>query len=223
VKLLVIEDDRRLAGVLRQSLEEEGHSVTVAFNGDDGLSALGNDSFDLLILDVMLPGVDGFTIARRLRVARNHTPILMLTARDAPADVVHGLDHGADDYLTKPFSLDVLLARVRALSRRGPLRQSPRLSAGDLSLDTETRQIQRGRIPVNLTRTEYSILEMLLRAAGRVVTREALIDTVWAGEEIESNTLDAFIRLLRAKLDGPGQPKLIHTVRGVGYYVGTEH
>ncbi len=210
-----------MAELLRQALEEESHAVTVAFDGREGLALASANEFDLLVLDVMLPGLDGFTVARRLRAEGNRTPILMLTARDQTSDIVHGLDLGADDYLTKPFSLEVLLARVRAVGRRGPIPQAVILKAGDLTLNQGTREVRRGFRSIALTRTEYAVLEMLMRAAGRVVTREALLDTVWdAG--VESNTLDAFVRLLRAKIERPGETRLIQTVRGVGYCVREE-
>lgn len=211
-----------MADVVRQTLEEEGHSVTLAFDGRQGLDLASNYSFDVLLMDVMLPGLDGFNVARRLRTARNMTPILMLTARDQAADVVQGLDLGADDYLTKPFSLEVLLARVRALGRRGPVTQPILLKAGDLTLDLGTRDVRRGSRAIHLTRTEHSVLELLMRAAGRAVTRESLIENVWGDADIENNTLDAFVRLLRAKIEAHGEAKLIHTVRGVGYCLRVE-
>jgi DNA-binding response OmpR family regulator len=218
VRILVVEDERRMAELLREGLSEEGHSVTTAFDGREGLSLAETCAFDLIVLDVMLPRMDGFAIARRLRAQRNKTPILMLTARDASEDIVEGLDLGADDYLTKPFSFEVLFARVRAVGRRGPIPRSVSLQVADLTLNPGTREVRRGERPIVLTRTEFSILELLLRNAGRVVSRETLIDSVWGGDsEIESNTLDAFVRLLRAKIESPGEPKLIHTVRGVGY------
>lgn len=212
-----------MAGLLKRALEEEGHSVTLALDGPTGLSFATHDSFDLLILDVMLPGMDGFEITRRLRAARNRTPILILTARDTGADVVHGLDAGADDYLTKPFSLEVLFARVRAVARRGPIPRPVYLEAGDLKLNPGTRQAQRGARTISLTRTEYAVLELLMRSAGRVVPRDTIIDSVWGAEDIESNTLDAFIRLLRAKIEAPGETKLLHTARGIGYSLGREN
>jgi len=222
MRLLVVEDDKRMADVVRQALEEEGHAVTVAHDGRQGLDYASNCPFDVLVLDVMLPGLDGFTVAKRLRSARNRTPILMLTARDQVADIVQGLDLGADDYLTKPFPLEVLLARVRALGRRGPVVQPVVLEAGDLRLDPGTREVRRGQRAIHLTRTEHAVLELLMRAAGRVVTRERLMESVWEGGDIENNTLDAFLRLLRAKIEAPGETKLIHTVRGVGYYLRAE-
>jgi DNA-binding response OmpR family regulator len=166
----------------------------------------------------MLPGMDGFSIATKLRTARNQTPILMLTARDATGDIVAGLNLGADDYLVKPFSFDVLLARLRAVARRGPIPQPVLLQFQDLTLNPASREVSRGTRRLLLTRTEYSLLELLMRRAGRVVTRENLIDAVWGvGSDVRSNTLDAFIRLVRDKVDIAGERKLIHTVRGVGY------
>ena len=166
----------------------------------------------------MLPGLDGFSIARRLRSARNQTPILMLTARDATTDLVEGLNLGADDYLVKPFSFAVLLARLRAVSRRGAIAQPPVLQVADLSLDPSAHEVARSGRRIVLTRTEYGLLELLMRRAGRVVTRENLIESVWGFDSnVRSNTLDAFIRLLRDKLDSDGGTSLIQTVRGVGY------
>ncbi len=207
-----------MAELLRQGLEEEGFSVTLSRNGAEALGIAQASPFDVIVLDVMLPGLDGFSIARRLRESRNRTPILMLTARDADQDVINGLNLGADDYLTKPFSFEILLARIRAVGRRGPIPQSVILQVGDLKLDETTREVTRGKRRINLTRTEYSLLLLLLRNGGRVVTRDSIIDKVWGYDaEIESNTLDAFVRLVRTKLDAGGEPKLLHTVRGVGY------
>ena len=218
MQVLVVEDERRMAGLLRQGLEEEGHSVVLAANGREGLAMAQSHPFDAIVLDVMLPEMDGFSVARRLREQRNQTPILMLTARDAMQDMVEGLDLGADDYLVKPFSFEVLLARLRAVSRRGSIPQPARLRVSDLTLNPATREVTRGAKRVPLTKTEYSLLELLMRRAGAVVQRETLIETVWGFDsEVEDNTLDAFIRLLRAKIDAGGEPKLIHTVRGVGY------
>ena len=217
MRILVVEDEPRMAELLRQGLSEEGHAVTVARDGRAGLSLAGTEGFDLLVLDVMLPGVDGFTILRRVRARHIQTPILMLTARDAKRDVVEGLNLGADDYLTKPFSFEELFARVRAAGRRGPVAQPVWLRVADLSLNQGTREVRRGKRTLTLTRTEYAILELLMRAAGRVVPRDALIESVWGQDDIESNTVDAFIRLVRGKLEAPGEPKLLHTIRGVGF------
>jgi DNA-binding response OmpR family regulator len=218
MQVLVVEDERRMAELLRQGLEEEGHSVIVAGDGRDGLAMAETHAFDVILLDVMLPGMDGFSVARKLRAARNQTPILMLTARDTTGDVIEGLNLGADDYLVKPFAFDVLLARLRAVSRRGPIPQSTTLCVHDLTLNPASREVARGARRVALTRTEYSLLELLMRRSGRVVARESLIEAVWGFDsDVRNNTLDVFIRLLREKVDGPGQAKLIHTVRGVGY------
>jgi len=218
MQILVVEDEARMGKLLQQGLEEEGHSVVVAQNGKDGLSLALNHPFDVIVLDIMLPQMDGLTLANRLRDTGNKTPILMLTARDAERDVVAGLDTGADDYLTKPFSFEVLLARVRAVSRRGPISRPALFRAGNLTVDPASREVTRGSRRITLTRTEFLLLEALVRRTGSVVTRDALIQAVWGFEgEVESNTLDAFVRLLRAKIDAMGGPKLIHTVRGVGY------
>ena len=216
--VLVVEDEARMAALLRQGLEEEGFIVTVSRNGAEALSMAQNTPFDVIVLDVMLPGLDGFTVARRLREQRNPTPILMLTARDADQDVINGLNLGADDYLIKPFSLEVLLARIRAVGRRGPIPRPIVLQVGDLKVNETTREVTRGPRRINFTRTEYSLLLLLLRNSGRVVTRDSIIEKVWGySSEIENNTLDAFMRLLRAKLEAPGESKLLHTIRGVGY------
>ncbi len=211
-----------MAELLRQGLEEEGHSVVLAGNGRDGLAMAESHPFDAIVLDVMLPGLDGFSVAKKLRAARNQTPILMLTARDATPDVVEGLNLGADDYLVKPFSFEVLLARLRAIWRRGVITQLPILQVADLTLNPSTREVARGGRNIALTRTEYGLLELLMKRAGRVVTRGNLIESVWGFDsEVRGNTLDAFIRLLRDKVDAEGETKLIRTVRGVGYCLRT--
>lgn len=214
----MVEDEPRMAELLRQGLIEEGHVVTVAPDGREGMSLAEAGSFDLILLDVRLPVMDGFTVLRRLRALHIQTPVVMLTARDATRDIVEGLNAGADDYLTKPFSFEELFARVRAAGRRGPASQPVLLGVADLTLNQGTREVRRGSRTLSLTRTEYSILELLMRHPGRVIQRDTLINGVWGGDrDIESNTLDVFIRLLRAKLEGHGESKLLHTVRGVGY------
>ena len=171
----------------------------------------------------MLPDLDGFSIVRRLRAAKRATPILLLTARDAADDVVTGLDAGADDYLTKPFSFKILLARLRALARRKNVEPSTKMQAGDLVLDPAGREVKRCGFVISLTKTEFVLLEMLMRNAGRVITRTRMIEAVWGYErDIENNTLDVFIRQLRAKIDVPGSQKLIHTIRGIGYALREE-
>ncbi|MEZ5317918.1 MAG: response regulator transcription factor [Vicinamibacterales bacterium] len=218
MRILVVEDDRRMRALLRRGLEDAGHLVAEADRAETALEIAAATPFEVLVLDVMLPGMDGVTLVRRLRGAGVRAPVLMLTARDASADVVAALDAGADDYVTKPFALAVLLARLRALDRRGPVPQDVRLRCGDLTLDVSSREVGRGDVPIVLTRTEFNLLECLMRRAGRVVTRRAIIEQVWgAGRDIESNTLDAFIRTLRQKIDGDERPPLLRTVRGVGY------
>jgi len=223
MRLLVVEDEKRMADLLRKGLEEEGYVVAVAADGRTALEMARASQFELILLDIMLPGMDGFQVAQCLRRGGNRVPILMLTARDATPDIVQGLDLGADDYLTKPFSFEVLLARIRALLRRGPASQSVRLRIGDLELDPGSHQVSRGGQPVHLTRTEFNLLEYLMRRQGKVIPRDVLIEAVWGYErDIESNTLDAFIRLLRSKVEGDSGPRLIHTVRGVGYVAREE-
>ena len=218
MRLLLVEDEARMAALLKKGLAEEGYAVAVAGDGRTGLAMAESNEFDLILLDIMLPGLDGFTIARRLRDGGIHTPILMLTARDAAPDVVRGLDLGADDYLTKPFSFEVLLARIRALLRRGPSAQDVQLTAGPLRLDPAAHQVFREGVQIDLTRTEFLLLEFLMRRTGQVVRRATLIEGVWGYDrDVESNTLDAFIRLLRSKLEGDSGARLIHTVRGIGY------
>lgn len=218
MKLLVVEDEPKMADLLRKGLEEEGCAVTIAADGPTGLEYAQSSDFDVIVLDVMLPLMDGFEVARRLRARQNRTPILILTARDAAPDVVKGLNLGADDYVTKPFSFEILLARVRAVARRGPIAQPVRLRVADLVLDLGTHEAIRGGESIPLTKTEFSLLEVLMRRPGQVVERTALIESVWGFEkDIESNTLDVFISLLRSKVDGGKRPKLIQTVRGVGF------
>src|SRR5215469_7936638 len=218
MRVLIVEDDRKLAFQLKKGIEEHEHSVTLASNGLEGLEAAREGAFDVLVLDVMLPGLDGFSIVRRLRSSKSSTPILLLTARDAADDIVMGLDAGADDYLTKPFSFKILLARLRALSRRRNVEPTTKLKMSDLVLDPATREVKRCGAAIPLTRTEFVLLEMLMRHAGRVITRTRMIEAVWGHErEIGNNTLDVFIRQVRSKIDPPGSPKLIHTIRGVGY------
>lgn len=218
MKVLVIEDDRRMADLLAQALREEGYLIASAFTGGDGFEMALGTAFDLIVLDVMLPEMNGFEMAKRLRERRIHTPILMLTARDAREDIIHGLDLGADDYLTKPFDLEVFLARVRAALRRGPASFGVILRSGPLELNTSNRSLRTAERNVPLSRTEYALLELLMRRRGQVVTRECLLEEIWGWDRsVESNTLDAFIRLLRTKIDSGNGPSLVQTVRGVGY------
>ena len=207
-----------MAELLHSALTDEGHLVTLAINGLDALELAKTERFDLLILDVMLPRMNGFEVAQQLRQARVQVPILILTARDAPADIVRALDQGADDYLTKPFSVAVFLARVRAVSRRGQIPQPVLIEAGGLRLNTASREITRYGKPIALTPREYSLLELLMRNKGHVLPRSNIVEAIWGyGSDIEENTLDVFIRLLRNKVESQQAPKLIRTVRGIGY------
>ena len=219
MRILVVEDEPRMAELLKRGLTEEGHQVVVARDGATGLETARAAVFDVIMLDMMLPKLDGLAVSRRLREARNQTPILMLTAKDAAVDVIGGLDAGADDYLTKPFSFEILLARLRAVSRRGIIPQPVCLGVADLKLDPGTRRVTRGTESLNLTPREFSLLELLLRNSGRVVRRETILESVWGFDcDVNENTLEAFVRLLRLKVD-TREPKLIQTVRGVGYAV----
>ncbi len=223
MRILIVEDDRRLARQLKKGLDEQGHSATLAFDGIEGLAAAELSEFEVLVLDVMLPGMDGLAIVRRLRENRIGTPILLLTARDTPDDVIAGLDAGADDYLTKPFSFKILVARLRALSRRRQVDPQTLLRIGDLVLDPATHEVKRSGLPVSLSRPEFVILEMLMRNAGRVISRTRLIEAVWGSDrDVQSNTLDVFIRQLRTKVETPGTAKLVHTIRGIGYTLREE-
>jgi DNA-binding response OmpR family regulator len=218
MRVLIVEDERQMAEQLRRGLDREGYSSLVAFDGQEALDLARTLDHDLMILDWMLPTVDGAEVARRLRDAGIATPILMLTARDAPSEIVEALDRGADDYLTKPFAFEVLLARLRALARRVPMTSSPVLRVADLMLDPAQHTVMRGDREIGLSAREFKLLQFLVRRAGQIVPRQTLIDAVWGYESsIESNTLDAFIHLLRGKLEAAPRPKLIHTIRGVGY------
>jgi DNA-binding response OmpR family regulator len=223
MRVLIVEDEKKMAELLKEGLEEENHLVSIAFDGRAGLEFATSSEFDAIILDLMLPGLDGFEVARRLRRRQNETPILVLTARDAIEDVAKALDLGADDYLTKPFSFVELLARLRAVARRGSSPRRTLLKAADLVLDPAARRVSRGSFEIHLSPTEYRLLEILMRRAGRVVPRDTIVNAVWGLEQdVEENTLDAFVRLLRSKVDKGFEPKLIQTVRGIGYSVCEE-
>jgi len=207
-----------MGDLLAQGLQEQNHTVTLARDGEEALAALAASSFDAIVLDVMMPRVNGIEVARSLRARKNHTPILMLTARDAAEDIVLGLDAGADDYLVKPFAFSVLLARLRAISRRSAQSPVKELRAADLTLDPATRDVTRNGHKIPLTPTEFRLLETLMRRANRAVSRNAIIEAVWGfNEDVESNTVDVHIKQLREKVDADLQKRLIHTVRGFGY------
>ena len=218
--VLIVEDERRMAELLKRGLEEENHSVSLALDGREGLEMAQALEYDAIVLDLMLPGVDGYEVARRLRKSGNKTPILVLTARDTVPDVVKGLDLGADDYMTKPFSFEEFLARLRSVSRRASSPRPTVLQVGDLVLDPATHEVRRAGEEISLSRTEFRLLEFLMRRAGRVVPRNTIVLSVWdSGEDVEENTLDAFISLLRNKVDRDYKVKLIQTVRGTGYTI----
>ena len=220
--ILVVEDERRLAQVVRKVLEEEGHTVDAAYDGEEGLAMAMDGSHDIIVLDILLPGMDGIEVCRRLRVNRIDTPVLLLTALDAIEDRVRGLDAGADDYLPKPFAFQELLARLRALSRRRVQALDPaHLQTADLMLDLGRRRADRAGKMIELSPKEFALLEFLMRNQGRVVTRTQILDHVWGYDySPDSNLVDVYVTYLRRKVDRGHDRKLIRTVRGVGYAVG---
>jgi len=218
MNVLVIEDDKRIADILKKGLLEDGHQVEVSYRGDEGRDLVTSEHFDVVVLDVMLPGVDGFSILKHARGAKRAAPILMLTAKDSMMDIVHGLDLGADDYLTKPFHLEVFLARVRAVGRRGHIPQQSRLSVGDLTLDRNSRTALCGDEQIVLTKKEFVILELLMRRANQLVTRDQIITAGWGYDaEVRDNTVDFYMHSLRSKINRKDQPCAIRTLRSVGY------
>jgi len=218
MRILVVEDEQRLVTILRQGLQEHGYAVDVSYDGEHGLALAEVEPYDLLILDVMLPKVDGYTVCRRLRSRHHHVPILMLTARDAVDDRVTGLDAGADDYLVKPFAFRELLARVRALLRRESGAKDPVLRVDDLTLDPATREVRRGDRRVDLATKEYGILEYFMRHPNQVLTRTQIAEHVWDYDfAAMSNVVDVYVRTLRRKLGDDEGRRLFRTVRGVGY------
>jgi two-component system, OmpR family, response regulator MprA len=219
MRILVVDDDPSLRQALKRALRLEGYEVELAADGAEALDAIAADSPDLVVLDVAMPGLDGLDVSRRLRAGGNRVPILMLTARDAVGDRVAGLDAGADDYVVKPFALEELFARVRALSRRsGAPDQRARLQFADLTLDPATREVTRGGRKIELTRTEFLLLELFLLNPRQVLTRSTIFERVWGYDfGFGSNSLDVYIGYLRRKTEAGGAPRLIQTVRGVGY------
>jgi two-component system response regulator MprA len=214
----VVDDDEALRNAVRRALRLEGYDVELAADGEEGLAHLAGLGADLVVLDVLMPVLDGVAVCRRLRESGDRTPVLMLTARDAVSDRVLGLDAGADDYLTKPFALEELLARVRALLRRSSPEHEGTLRVGDLELNPWTRRVARGDRALELTRTEFGLLELLMRNAGMVLTRDAIHERVWGFDDAYgSNTLDVYVGYLRCKTEAGGEARLIHTVRGVGF------
>jgi DNA-binding response OmpR family regulator len=223
IRVLVVEDERRISAYVKRGLEEQGYAVDAVFTGPDAIYWAGSTPYDLILLDVLLPGLDGFTVCRELRRQGTRAAILMLTARDSVDDRVLGLDAGADDYLVKPFALKELLARLRALSRRaGSGERRPVLRVGDLAMDTTSHRVSRGGREIELTAKEYAILECLLREPERALSRTAIAEHVWSYAVVnQSNVVDVYVRNLRRKIDN-GQPvRLIQTVRGSGYRLTT--
>lgn len=216
-RILLVEDDRSIVGFVEPELEHLGFHVRCAHDGPSGLEETRRFRPELVILDIMLPGLDGVGVLKRLRQAGSRVPVVMLTARDATIDKVHSLDHGADDYLTKPFDIDELLARIRALLRRAQGEEVLRVA--DLEVNTATREVRRGEREINLTAREYDLLEFMARNPRRVLSRELLLSRVWGEEEfgLTTNLIDVYIGYLRKKVDLPGDPKLLRTIRGAGY------
>jgi two-component system, OmpR family, response regulator len=223
MRILIVEDELKMAALIRRGLREEGMSVDVTERGEDALWMAGSTEYDAIVLDVMLPGIDGFETCRRLRDDDVWSPVLMLTARDAVEDRVEGLDGGADDYLVKPFSFAELLARLRALSRRGPVERPVVLKVGDLRLDPATRQAWRGEQEIALSTKEFALLEAFMRRPGQVLSRYQLLEHAWDYEyENRSNVVDVYVRYLRRKIDRPFGADSIETVRGAGYRLRKE-
>ena len=223
MRLLVIEDEKRLADSLKKNLEGEGFTVEVSLDGEEGYGLAAVEEFDLIILDVHLPKMDGLRVAQKLRGEKVATPILMLTARDSTDDKIEGLNHGADDYLVKPFDFAELLALIRALLRRVPLEASLTLEVGNLILNSQTRIVKRRGREIGLSAKEYALLEYLMRHHGQIITHSAILDHVW-GSEVDpfSNVVDVYMGYLRAKIDKafPAEKPLIETVKGLGYRIG---
>jgi two-component system, OmpR family, response regulator len=223
MRLLLVEDDAKLVRALERGLEREGYAVHVATTGEDALSKATDQEYDAVVLDVMLPGPDGFEICRTLRERKRWAPVLMLTARDQVADRIRGLDAGADDYLVKPFDFGELLARLRALTRRGPAEQRTAIiEVRDLRLDPATHLVTRAGREIELTAREFAVLEFLARRAGQVVSRTELLEHVWDDRDGSTNVVDVYVGYLRKKLESPFRRRLIRTVRGVGFQLETK-
>ncbi|MHB8628670.1 MAG: response regulator transcription factor [Aggregatilineales bacterium] len=221
MRILVVEDETRMAGLIRQGLEEEAYAVDVVDDGREALDWLRTVDYDLLVLDLMLPEIDGLRVCQEYRANGGRAPILMLTARNSLSDRVMGLDRGADDYLGKPFGMPELLARLRALSRRDGPSKTPELRVQDLSLNTATKRAWRAGHAIELTGTEYGLLELLMRHPGQVLSRDQIIEHVWDADfESGSKLIEVYIHYLRRKIDSDQADKLIHTVRGLGYRIG---
>ncbi|KKQ26381.1 MAG: Two component transcriptional regulator, winged helix family [Candidatus Woesebacteria bacterium GW2011_GWA1_37_8] len=222
MRILIVEDDHKIAQSIKKGLEQEGYAVDITFDGEDAYDFLTTESYELVVLDLMLPGIDGVTLCKKLREEGNHIAILMLTAKGAVGDKVDGLNSGADDYLTKPFAFAELVARVKALTRRPRETLNPILSFGELTLNTSTYEVKRSGVDVNLSRKEFALLEYLLRHKGKVVTKEQIIASIWNyDDDILPNTVEVFVGFLRAKIEKPFKKlkPIIKTVRGFGYKI----
>ena len=218
MRVLLVEDERKTASFIRRALQGEGFAVDVCHNGEDGLAAASATAFDGIVLDIMLPGRDGLSVLRQLRERHNGTPVLLLSARGEVNERVDGLNAGADDYLSKPFALAELVARVRALGRRGNEPKNPVLRVADLSLDTTTRQAQRAGVTIELTAREYRLLEYFMRSSGRICERMSILEKVWDYHfDPGTNLVDVYVRRLRQKIDDDFEPKLLQSVRSIGY------
>lgn len=223
MRILVVEDEHRIAHAIKEGLEQEGYAVDVEHDGEDGYNAAVSEEYDLIILDVMMPGLNGYQVCEKIRQDGNHTPILMLTAKDQSKDVVKGLDTGADDYLPKPFAFEVLLARIRALLRRPHESLGETLRIEDLEMNTITKEVRRQDTPISLSSKEYALLEYMMRNQGRVLSKNNIIAHVWDFDaDILPNTVEVFVTYLRNKIDRPFDAPLIQTVRGFGYKLAAE-
>ncbi|MEU6431597.1 response regulator transcription factor [Microbispora sp. NPDC046973] len=222
MRVLVVEDERRMAAALRRGLQAEGFAVDLAHDGNEGLHLARVGDYDVVVLDIMLPGMSGYNVCKQLRAEENWVPILMLSAKDGEYDMADGLDLGADDYLTKPFSYVVLVARLRALLRRGGGRRPAVLRAGDLSLDPAARVVTRGEAPVELTPREFALLEYLMRRPGEVVSKPEILEHVWDTYDTDPNVVEVYVGYLRRKIDTPFGRAAVQTVRGAGYRLASD-
>ncbi|MGI5157141.1 response regulator transcription factor [Microbispora sp. CA-102843] len=222
MRVLVVEDERRMAAALRRGLQAEGFAVDLAHDGNEGLHLARVGDYDVVVLDIMLPGMSGYNVCKQLRAEENWVPILMLSAKDGEYDLADGLDLGADDYLTKPFSYVVLVARLRALLRRGGGRRPAVLRAGDLSLDPAARLVARGEAPVELTPREFALLEYLMRRPGEVVSKPEILEHVWDTYDTDPNVVEVYVGYLRRKIDTPFGRAALQTVRGAGYRLASD-
>ncbi|MGQ9509996.1 MAG: response regulator transcription factor [Thermodesulfobacteriota bacterium] len=223
MRILVIEDERKVASFIKRGLEEEHYAVDTAYDGETGLSMVETNEYDLVVLDLMIPKINGMEVLRRIRANKNNVPILVLTAKDSTEDIVMGLDAGCDDYLTKPFEFKVFLARIRALLRREKIEKEPILKVADLTLSPVTHKVMRGGKEIELTSKEYALLEYFMRNPNRVLTRTMISEHVWDYHfDSMTNVIDVYVNYLRKKIDKGFEKKLIHTIRGVGYILSPD-